>query len=555
MLKNNQILPKEGLYFLSLGGIGEIGGNCYLYGVDNKWIMIDLGLSFADERYPGVDLLLPQIDFLNKIESNLVGVIISHGHEDHAGALAFYAEKIKCPIYASGFTASIIKNRLKEFGKSSLVEINIIKTSEELKLKNFDLNFINTTHSIPEPFSILIKTKYGNLLHTADWKIDSNPEVGHDFDKNAFKSLGNQGVLALIGDSTNANSNDRQISESDVKKELIKIFSRYNDRIVITCFSSNIARIQSIAIAAKKNNRKVALVGRSILRNIEAAKENGYLSDIDNFITEEEASYIPKEQVVIITTGSQGEKRSALYRIAYNSHQNISLDIGDVVIFSSKDIPGNEKSISNLQNLLIRQKIDIITCDNELVHASGHCYADEIKKMYQWIRPHISIPVHGEPKHLLAHSILAQSVQVPITKILDNGLCYKIAPGKPEISTKIETGKLIVEGKKYYNANDEFIKNRRKISFEGLVVLSIIINSDLSLQKDIMISINGLPSKNSEKAIIYFKENFYDLYIRLSEDKKLSNEYIEKISIKVLRKYFKLEYGKKPEINIHVIRL
>ena len=248
----------------------------------------------------------------------------------------------------------------------------------------------------------------------------------------SFINLGNEGLLALIGDSTNADVIGYSKSEYEVKNELINVFSRYNYRIVTTCFSSNIARMESIAIAAKKNNRKVAVIGRSMKKTIEAAKENGYIKNLSNFISEDEAAFIPRENLVIICTGSQGEKRSALYRIAYNSHQNIHLENGDVVIFSSKDIPGNEKSINNLQNLLIRQKVEIITCEDELVHVSGHGYAEEIKKMYEWTRPYISIPIHGEPKHLLAHSKLAQSSQVPITKILENGLCLKIAPDEPK---------------------------------------------------------------------------------------------------------------------------
>ena len=508
MLNSDPIfqIPKKGLYFLSLGGIGEIGANCYLYGSDNKWIMIDLGLAFADDKYPGIDLLLPQVDFLDQIKDNLEAVIISHGHEDHAGALAFFIDKINCPIYATGFASSLIKNRLKEFGKLDSSNINIIDPKKTLKFKNFELKFISITHSIPEPYSIVINTKYGKLLHTADWKIDENPLIGENFDKQPFENLGEDGLLALIGDSTNADSIGHSQSEFKVREELINIFARYDKRIVATCFSSNIARIESIAKAAEKNNRNVVLVGRSMNRTIQAAIDNNYLKDVKNFISEEEASYTSRENLVIICTGSQGEKRSALYRIAYNSHPTIHLESGDVVIFSSKDIPGNEKSINNLQNLLIRQKVEIITSNDELVHVSGHCYADEIKKLYQWTRPYISIPVHGEPKHLVAHSKLAQSVQVPITKILNNGICFKIAPNEPEIYGKIQTGKLIVEGKNIYSSDIDFIKDRRKFSFEGLILISLIINNDYSLHKEIKITQNGLPNEHLTEIEMHFKD-------------------------------------------------
>ncbi len=300
--------------------------------------------------------------------------------------------------------------------------------NSKIKLENFSIEFITTTHSIPEPYSILITTNYGKLLHTADWKIDPNPLIGSNFNFKSFRNLADENLLALIGDSTNADIPGSSKSELDVRNELVNVFARYNNRIITTCFSSNIARIESIALAAKKNNRKVALVGRSMKKTIESAIENNFGKNLSNFINEDEISMIPRENIVIICTGSQGEKRSALYRIAYNSHKNIRLEGGDLVIFSSRDIPGNEKLINNLKNLLISQKVEIISSDDDLVHVSGHGYADEIKNMYDWTRPYISIPVHGEYKHLVAHSKLAQSAQVPFTKILENGKCLKIAP-------------------------------------------------------------------------------------------------------------------------------
>ena len=319
------VFPSKGVYFVSLGGIGEIGANCYLYCCDGKWVMIDLGLAFADEKYPGIDLLVPKLDILDKLSNHLEAIIISHGHEDHAGAVAFFADKIHCPVYATGFAKSLIESRLKEFGKSDKVDLITINPKKNITLNNFKIQFISTTHSIPEPYSIIINTNYGKLLHTADWKIDSNPLLGDQFDSQAFKDLGNEGLLALIGDSTNADIPGFSKSESEVRKELSRVFSRYNQRIVTTCFSSNIARMESIAVAAKKNNRKVALVGRSMRKTIEAAVKNGFIENLSNFITEEEASYIPRENLVVICTGSQGEKRSALYRIAYNSHKHIHL--------------------------------------------------------------------------------------------------------------------------------------------------------------------------------------------------------------------------------------
>ena len=556
MLKTNTNLKlyENGLFFLSLGGIGEIGANCYLYCCDGKWIMIDLGLSFADEQFPGVDLLVPKIKFIEEIKDNLVGVIISHGHEDHAGAVAYLADHIKCPVYASSFAKLLIENRLKEFGKLNSIELIEFDSTKNISLDKFNLRFIDTTHSIPQPQAIVIETTYGNLLHTADWKIDKKPTLGKVFNKKSFVELGNEGVLALIGDSTNANVPGFSGSENEVKDELKQVFSRYINRIIVTCFSSNISRIINIVDAAKKNNRKIALIGRSMKKNIEAAIKSRLIEDSNIFISEEEASLIPKENLVIICTGSQGEKRSALYRIAYNSHRNIHLEKDDVVIFSSRDIPGNEKSINILKNLLIRQRVEIITADDDLVHVSGHGHAEEIKQMYNWTKPYISIPVHGEPMHLASHKKISEASQVPITKILQNGKCLKIAPGDCSIVDNIETGKLIVEGKYLYDSDSDFIKDRRKYSFEGVAMISILINNDQSIDKNIQLSLIGLPNEELITIKEEFKNEFIKYFIKLNEDQKSSDQTVTDIIRKSLKIVLKNILHKKPEIQIHLIR-
>ncbi len=556
MLKKNNNLKiyEKGLFFLSLGGIGEIGANCYLYCCDGKWIMIDLGLSFADEQFPGVDLLVPKIKFIEDIKDNLEAIIISHGHEDHAGAVAYLADHIKCPVYASSFAKLLIENRLKEFGKLDSIDLIEFDSSQNLSFNNFNLKFIDTTHSIPQPQAIVIETNYGNLLHTADWKIDDKPTLGSIFSKNSFIDLGNEGVLALIGDSTNADVPGYSGSESEVKEQLQQIFSRYINRIVVTCFSSNIARIINIVNAAKKNNRKIALIGRSMKKNIDAAIKSGLIDDSNIFISEEEASLIPKEHLVIICTGSQGEKRSALYRIAYNSHRNIHLEKDDVVIFSSRDIPGNEKSINSLKNLLIRQRVEILTADDDLVHVSGHGHAEEIKQMYNWTKPYISIPVHGEPMHLASHKKISEASQVPITKILQNGKCLKIAPGDCAIVDNIDTGKLIVEGKYLYDSDSDFIKDRRKYSFEGVAMISVLLNEDYSIGKNIQLSLIGLPNEELYLIKEDFKNEFVKNFLKLKEDQKSSDQNVTDIIRKSLKFVLKNILQKKPEIQIHLIR-
>ena len=546
---------KKGLFFVSLGGIGEIGGNCYLYGCDGKWIMIDLGLAFADDnKYPGIEILVPKINIIEEIGNDLEAIIISHGHEDHAGALSFFGNKIKCPVYATSFVKILIENRLKEFGYLESINLIEFDNREKINFDKFNLEFITTTHSIPQTNAILISTDYGKLLHTADWKIDKNPTLGDGFNKNKFDKIGNDGLLALIGDSTNANTPGYSLSENEVKEELVKIFSRYNARIVVTCFSSNIARMQNIISAAKKNNRKIVLIGRSIKKTVDAAFKTNFLKDIDIFISEEEASFMPRQNIVIICTGSQGEKRSALYRIAFNSHRHISLDQDDVVIFSSKDIPGNEKSINNLKNLLIRQKVEIVTGEEDTVHASGHGYAEEIKSMYNWTKPYLSIPVHGEPIHLESHKKISQSCQVPLTKILENGKCLKIAPGEPLIQCNVETGKLIVEGKNLYDSDSAFIKERRKYSFTGLVLISIIINNDLSIEKNIQLSSKGIPEFDSVNILNEFKLFFADKYTNLTSDQKHSDKTLIELIKANIRQIFKNSGKNKPEVDVHILR-
>ncbi len=547
---------KNGLFFLPLGGVGEIGANCYLYCCNNSWIMIDLGVSFADEKFPGIDLLVPNLDFIDKIKNKLEAIIISHGHEDHVGAIPFYADKINCPIYATNFVHSLLSKKFREYKIYDKIKLKKIDTNKTLSLDEFEFSFLETTHSIPEPFAILIKTSYGNILHTADWKIDKEPIIGNGFNSNLFKKISEDNLLALIGDSTNANISGNSGSEKEVKEHLNNLFSRYDKRIVITCFSSNISRLQSIADAAKKNNRHIAVLGRSLKRMIDTAIECGYLKNLNNIISEDEIQYFSRENIVIICTGSQGEKKSALYRIAYNSHSNIYLEKGDVVIFSSKDIPGNEKSINNLKNLLIKKKVEVISNEDEFVHVSGHGNIEEIRKMYEWTRPVLSVPVHGEPLHLVEHEKIAKSCQVPYTKVIENGSLLKIAPEKPEVINKIETGKMIVEGGKIYSSESDFIRQRIKYSYEGIIMITLIINKDFSINKDIKISHYGLPITNMEEFTSNFKTNFVENYLKLEKinNNPENDDNIKNLCKKVVKKYCMNQYKRKPEVQTHIIR-
>ena len=460
---------QEELLFCPLGGSGEIGMNMNLFAYgkpDNqKWIIVDIGVTFADDSLPGIDLIYPDPGFIIDKKDDLLGIVLTHAHEDHIGAIAHIWPQIKCKIFSTPFTAVLVKEKFKEKRIDIGNNLKIVDLNGKVNLHPFNIEFITLTHSILEPNGLRIETPAGVILHTGDWKVDPNPLIGGKINSDRLKEIGDEGVLAMICDSTNVFSIGKSGSELDVRKSILNIMQRLKKRIIVTSFASNVARMETIFYCAEKTGRQISLVGRSMHRIFKAARQCGYLKDVIEPIDPRKAKKISKEKIVYLCTGSQGEKRSALYRIAYNSHRHIHLEQEDVVIFSSRDIPGNEKSINNLKNLLIRQRVEVVTADDDLVHVSGHGYAEEIKKMYSWTRPYLSIPVHGEPMHLEAHLKISQSCQVPLTKILENGKCLKIAPEEPKIYGKVETGKLIVEGKNLYDSESNFIKERRKFSF------------------------------------------------------------------------------------------
>jgi len=479
------------LAFLPLGGTGEIGMNLNLYRTNGQYLAIDCGIGFGGAAHPEVEVMMPDPAFIAERRDRLVGLVITHAHEDHIGAVAHLWRQLRCPVYATPFGASVLRRKLGEVGLQNEVKIHTIKTGGKFEVGPFNLQFLNMAHSIPESQAVVIRTKAGIVLHTGDWKFDAEPLVGPRCDEAALKALGDEGVLAMVCDSTNAMVDGESGSEGDVRRSLADLIGSLRGRVAVTCFASNVARFESIALAARDAGRTVALVGRS-LRNIDAsARECGYLKGIPPFASEDDAQDIPDENLLMICTGSQGEARSALARIAADQHPRIELGEGDTVVFSSRMIPGNERAIMAVQDNLVRRGVRLITDADHLTHVSGHPARDELKRLYALVRPKYSVPVHGEWRHLSAHAALAQELQVkPI--LLEDGDVLSLAPGVPEVIDSAPVGKLVLDGNRLVPLQGGVMSARRRILFNGVVIASIAVDAQGQLRGVPRISAPGL---------------------------------------------------------------
>ena len=421
--------PEE-LVFVPLGGCGEIGMNLGLYGFDGSWLMVDCGVTFGDDLTPGVDVIVPDPAFLiDKIET-LVGVVVTHAHEDHLGGIPYLWRQLKCPVFATPFAAGLLKRKLPETDLGGTVPITEIAPGGEFSVGAFDVSFINLAHSVPETQALAITTEVGTVLHVSDWKLDPKPLVGALTDEAALRKFGDEGVIALMCDSTNVFVEGRAGSEGSLRESLIEVVKNCDNRVAIASFASNVARMESAVRAAEATGRRVSLVGRSLCRIAEIAKECGYLKDCPEFIDARDIGYLPRDEVLMLVTGSQGEARAALARIAADDHPEISLTEGDAVIFSSREIPGNEKAIGRLRNQLARLNVEVITERDAFVHVSGHPARDELKELYDWVKPALLVPIHGEARHLIEHRKFARSNAIPATAVVENGEMLRLAPGE-----------------------------------------------------------------------------------------------------------------------------
>ena len=482
----------DALFFVPLGGAGEIGMNLNVYGYQDDWLIIDCGVTFGDDSQPGLEVVMPDPGFIVERRDRLLGIVATHAHEDHIGAIPYLWKQLRCPIWATPFTASFLRAKLAETGFADQVKINIVPLSGRFTIGPFDLELITLTHSIPEPNAVALRTPVGTVLHTGDWKFDPDPLIGPTADEAALRRLGDEGVLVLVGDSTNALRPGTSGSEAELRRSLIDLIGRYDARVAVACFASNVARLESIAQAAAAHGREIALVGRSLWRIDKAARENGYLTDLPRFLTEDEAGYIPRDRILMICTGSQGEPRAALARIARDDHPHVTLETGDVVIFSSRIIPGNEKPINRLQNALVRLGVEIVTEEDHFVHVSGHPARDELVRMYQMVRPQIAVPVHGEARHLIAHAELAGECQVPHPLVIQNGDVIRFTASGASVVDEVPVGRLASDGKGLLPLDGMALKDRRRVTFNGSAVVTLVLDRRGELLAQPTISTIGL---------------------------------------------------------------
>ncbi|MFO0997156.1 MAG: ribonuclease J [Alphaproteobacteria bacterium] len=555
MKRRRDAREPDALYFLPLGGSGEIGMNLNLYLHAGKWLMVDLGITFGDDSTPGIDVLMPDPAYIVERKRDLVGLVLTHAHEDHLGAVPYLWSRLGCPVYATPFTAAVLRRKLAEMEREGMVPIHEIPLDGKATIGPFEIELVTLTHSIPEPNGVVIRTAAGTVFHTGDWKIDPDPLIGATTDEAALRALGEGDTLALICDSTNALVPGRSRSEGELRRSLAEVVGRCRHRVAIGCFSSNIARLETIATVAEAHDRHAALVGRSLWRMYESARDSGYLKNVE-FLSEAEAAYLPREKVLLACTGSQGEARSALVRIAADDHPQITLESGDTVIFSSRVIPGNDKAIYRLQNRLVERGIEIITDDDAFVHVSGHPCQDELTDMYQWVRPRIAVPVHGEMRHMRAHAALARQCQVAETVIPRNGALVRLAPGPPEIVEDVHAGRLALDGALLVPVENEAFRNRSRMLWNGSVVATVVLGPDGRLAGRPQLSLRGLfEGEGQDDVLEDIAEAIRDAVDEMPARHRWDDDAVREAARRAVRRAVTEAYGKKPPTDIHLVRL
>lgn len=539
------------LWFLPLGGSGEIGMNLNLYGHDGQWLMVDLGVTFGD-RF-GIEVITPDPEFIVERRDKLVGLVLTHAHEDHVGAVPYLWPELKCPVYATKFTAEILRDKIKEFPWAKQVPIIEIPLSGEIEIGKFRVEYITLTHSIPEPNALAITTPLGTVMHTGDWKIDPAPLIGETTDSQKLRAWGDRGVLAMVCDSTNVFSEGVSGSEDAVRNELNTLIGEHPDkRIIVACFASNVARLETAILAACQYKRKVCLLGRAMDKMVRAAKVAGYLNTIPEFIDAKAAMTLPAKDVMIISTGSQGEPRAALSRLASGSHPQIKLDKRDIVFFSSRVIPGNERAISVLQNNLVRRGVGIITSHDEDIHVSGHPAREELRQMYEWVRPQVLIPVHGELRHMKEQANLALECGVPKAVVPENGTIVQLELENPRIIDVVPTGRLGYDGNRMVPMVNTMIQERAKMAVNGMVFVTIILDRSGGISKTPQVTLQGVCLAGEE-------HEFIDREIHRTIRQTVTGGYKDLEALKEdvrvnIRRSLNMIIGKKPPVTIHIVQ-
>ena len=551
---------KDELLYCPLGGAGEIGMNMNLFGYgqedDHKWIMVDVGVTFADDTIPGVDLIYPDPGYAEDKKDNFLGIILTHAHEDHIGAITHVWPKFKCKIYATPFTAALVTEKFREKKIDITSYLQIVQLGSTINLKPFKIEFITMTHSIVEPNGLRIETPAGSILHTGDWKCDPNPLVGDNMNSKRLIEIGKEGVLTMICDSTNVLSVGRSGSEKDVRDSMLKIIEKQKKRVIVTSFASNVARMETIFYCAEKTGRNISLVGRSMHRIYKAAKQCGYLSDVIEPIDPRDAKNISSEKIIYLCTGSQGEPMGAMNRISNYIHPDVFVEAGDTVIFSSKIIPGNEKKLYKLHNQLVREGINVISEETDFVHVSGHPNRDDLKDMYEWIQPNSIIPVHGEQRHMLEHISFAKKLNVPHPIKVENGDIVRIFPGdSPEVFDKAPYGKIFLDGNIGVEEESKSIKERRNISQNGHLNITVIITTQGNIHNMPIVNFMGIPILNTDEFKISIQDEIDKIAKSFSLNNKKQDENFKDALKVTCRKFTKEKTGKRPITNINLVRI
>jgi ribonuclease J len=546
--------------FTPLGGVGEIGMNLSVYGFGNgrqrAWLAVDLGVSFGDEEHlPGIDTIMPDISFLMQERKNLIGLVLTHAHEDHFGAIVDLWPRLKCPIYATKFSAALFEAKCAAERNPPKIPVTVVPSGGRIELGPFGVEFIPVAHSIPESHALAIHTPAGTALHTGDWKLDPTPVVGPPTDERRLRALGEAGVLALIGDSTNAVRDGRSPSETEVAKTIVELVKAAKGRVAVTTFASNVARIRAVADAARLSGREVVVVGRAMDRVVQVARETGYLDGVQNFRSAELYGHFPPDKVLALCTGSQGEPRAALARIANDDHPQVTLNKGDCVIFSSRTIPGNEKAVSSIINGLIGQGIEVITDRTHLVHVSGHPRRDELRDMIGWVRPQLLIPVHGEALHLLEHARLARAAGVPKVLICRNGDQVKLGPGEAGIIDEVPSGRLYKDGTILEDSKSRAVVERRRMAFAGCAFVALAMDEKGELADDPEIELIGIPEKNAGGEVL--DDIVFDVIVSTVEGlpraRRRDPDALAESVRRAVRASVNEHWGKKPLCFVHVL--
>ncbi len=544
----------ERLLFLPLGGSGEIGMNLNLYGHKGKWLMVDCGMTFSDDTLPGIDLVFPDTAFIEDERDHLVGLVLTHGHEDHIGAVPYLWDRFQCPVYATPFTAGLVREKLTEAGILDEVPLHIVEDLDPFTLGPFSVRYVPLAHSIAEGHGLAIETGQGTIFHTGDWKLDDRPLIGPACPSPILSQLGEDGLIAVVGDSTNVFNASESGSEAAVRESLKELVAPLQKRVVITTFASNVARLETIGEVAKATGRHLVLVGRSMERIVRIAKQTGYLQGFPPLVDIEDADNLPREKVLIVCTGCQGEPRAAISRMARGEHRDLQLTPGDTVIFSSKIIPGNDLVLGQLFNDLASAGIDVITEKDAFVHVSGHPGRAELTKMYDWTKPHSVIPVHGEVRHLQRHAKLVRELGIPNTIVPKNGDIIEITPKGLKLIDEAPVGRLVLDGKEVIPLSDPAIIDRRRVSFNGFVTISLIFDEDDALAAEPILAVLGLPRSEDDGFIDGMLMDVEDAIDQMKASARSSNTMIEESARIAVRRYCRREIGKNPGVAVLITR-